>query len=461
VLERDDSGRLLKALSRMNLMLVPLDRRDCEYRYHRMFAETLRAELRRSEPQMEANLHRRASIWYGDHGDKDRSIDHAVAAADLQRAGDLLWCHAADILGYEYGGHLSEWLSRFSSEQLGGSAKLALAAAADSLLSGDRELVEHWAAVALRRLDGDVPQSEHEALEGELLLICATVAEDRLDRLADRAETASAAVPHDSLWRALGDLLQGVAHHLTGDRERARELLEQGARRAAPGSPSMQALCLAQLGLLAMEEQDWPAAESALARARAQVERSGFHGYPLSALVYAVSAEVHAHVGRIEASKLELREADRLLGALNDFSPWYEAECRIAMARAATRLSDPREGRALIGQAARLLQRAPDAEVALGWVEDCLAQLDQTSASTAGDEWSLTTAELRILQFLPTCLSLREIAERLYVSANTVKTHARSVYRKLGASSRGEAVSRARNAGLLDEATHAGVAWPA
>jgi LuxR family transcriptional regulator, maltose regulon positive regulatory protein len=460
VLERADSGRLLKALSRKNLMLLPLDRRDHEYRYHRMFGETLRAELRRAEPQTEVVLHRRASLWYGEHGDVARSIDHAVAAGDLQRAGDLLWAHAPGILGYEYGGHLSEWLCRFSHEQLASSAKLSLSAAADSLLSGDRELVEHWAGAALRRIDRDVPADERDALEGEILLICATVAEDRLDRLAERAEAACAWVPDDSPWRALGDLLQGVAYHLTGERGRARELLEHGARRAAPGSPSMQALCLAQLGLLAIEEQDWPAAESVVARARAQVDRSGFHGYPASALVYAVSAEVHAHVGRIEASKLALREATRLLEALTDFSPWYEAECQIAMARAAARLSDPREARALLGEAARQLQRVPDAEVALEWVEETRAQLSRSSASSSGAEWSLTTAELRILQFLPTCLSLREIAERLYVSANTVKTHARSVYRKLGASSRGEAVARARQAGLLDEAIHAGVAWP-
>ena len=65
-----------------------------------------------------------------------------------------------------------------------------------------------------------------------------------------------------------------------------------------------------------------------------------------------------------------------------------------------------------------------------------------------------------MLQFLPTHLSFPDIAERLYVSANTVKTHARSVYRKLDASSRGEAVARARHAGLLDQASHAGVGHP-
>src|SRR5919204_4445609 len=98
VLERADSARVLKRLSRTNLMLVPLDRSDDEYRYHRLFAQALRAELRRSEPTMEATLHRRASTWYGDHGDIERSIEHAVAAGDLAHAGELIWSHTPTLL---------------------------------------------------------------------------------------------------------------------------------------------------------------------------------------------------------------------------------------------------------------------------------------------------------------------------------------------------------------------------
>jgi LuxR family maltose regulon positive regulatory protein len=62
---------------------------------------------------------------------------------------------------------------------------------------------------------------------------------------------------------------------------------------------------------------------------------------------------------------------------------------------------------------------------------------------------SLTTAEIRVLQFLPTNLSFREIAGRLYVSRFTVKSQALSVYRKLSVSSRTEAVERARALGLV------------
>lgn len=450
VLERSGSARTLKTLSRGNPMVVPLDRGDTTYRYHRLFAQALRAELRRAEPEVEESLHARASTWFGERGDVHRSIEHAIAAGNIELAGDRLRSHSASLLGYGHRAKLDGWLSGFSSEQIAGEPALALTAAAVSLVDGDRNLVEHWTSAVLRHVD--------HSLHGEALLLRSATAEDAVGRMGQLADTACGELPEHSDWRALGDLLQGVAHHLTGDGDRAGRLLEEGVRRAGAQSPWIQSLCLAQLGLLAVEREDWATAESFAARAKAQVERSGLAEYPTCALVYAVSSEVLAHTGRIDASKAVARHASRLLSALPDFTPWYVGECRIALARAALRLGDIHQARGLVAAAARELQRSPDAQVALGWVKTCRTQVVRSSASAAGQEWCLTTAELRILQFLPTHLSLREIAERLYVSANTVKTHARSVYRKLGASSRGDAVVRARKAGLLDEALHAGVA---
>ena len=456
VLERADSARILKRMSRMNLMLVPLDRSDDEYRYHRLFAQTLRAELRHSEPGTEAGLHRRASVWYREHGDIERSIEHAVEAGDMGRAGELIWSRAASALGFGQVAQLERWLGAFSDAQLADSQPLALAAAAHGLVGGDRNLVEHWTSAAMRAAGAD----GSAALAAEGALLRAMVAEDRVDRMGELAAAACAELPDDSPWQGLGCLEQGVARHLSGEREAARGLLEEGARRSAATSPNIQALCLAQLTLLAIERRDSAVAESLAARAKAQVERSGTSGYATSALVYALSSDVEGRLGRVEASQAAAREAMRLLSELTDFSPWYEAECRIALARAALRLGDARLARDLLSEAARQLERSADAKVALAWIDDCQAQAELSSASTGGREWALTTAELRVLQFLPTHLSFPDIAERLYVSANTVKTHARSVYRKLDASSRGEAVARARHAGLLDQASHAGVGRP-
>ena len=76
-----------------------------------------------------------------------------------------------------------------------------------------------------------------------------------------------------------------------------------------------------------------------------------------------------------------------------------------------------------------------------------LAATSRNEGCAVGEE--LTPKELEVLRLLPTRLSRREIAARLYVSLNTVKTHQRAVYRKLRVEHRGAAVSRAQELGLL------------
>ena len=92
----------------------------------------------------------------------------------------------------------------------------------------------------------------------------------------------------------------------------------------------------------------------------------------------------------------------------------------------------------------------PETTAVHAWIDDTWERADTFAAGAVGGPSTLTTAELRVLRFLPSHLSFREIAERLHVSANTVKTQAHAVYRKLDASSRSEAVDRAREVGLVD-----------
>jgi LuxR family maltose regulon positive regulatory protein len=168
-------------------------------------------------------------------------------------------------------------------------------------------------------------------------------------------------------------------------------------------------------------------------------------------LVHAVSAWVRAHEGKVERAQADATDTKRLLLKLTDFPPWYEVETRLTLAAACMRLDDLEYGRTLLGEAAKMLERTPDATILRRWLEHSQASLKSASAEGRGRELSLTRAELRTLQFLPSHLSFREIAERIYVSPNTVKTQARAVYRKLDASSRAEAVEKAREAGLLEE----------
>jgi LuxR family maltose regulon positive regulatory protein len=146
-----------------------------------------------------------------------------------------------------------------------------------------------------------------------------------------------------------------------------------------------------------------------------------------------------------------MKHSQRLLGLLVEFPAWYEAEARIALARASIRLDDPAAARVLLADASRFLEEDPEAVTLVKMLEETQSSLNEISAGNGRGRAGLTPAELRLLPFLPTHLSLREIADRLFVSQNTVKTQAQAVYRKLDCSGRAEAVEKARRTGLLEE----------
>ena len=131
--------------------------------------------------------------------------------------------------------------------------------------------------------------------------------------------------------------------------------------------------------------------------------------------------------------------------------PWYEVEARVAMARAScpARRRAARAHAALAGLA-RSARRIPDATILRGWLDEVWSEIDDVGVSALNGACSLTMAELRILRFLPTHLSFREIGSRLHVSTNTVKSQAHAVYAKLGVSSRSEAVRAGSELGLIE-----------
>ena len=443
VLERTGSAGTLAELAGSNVPLVPLDRTDQRYRYHRLLRETLRAELRRRDPELEPALHRRASDWHRRAGDPDLAVHHAICAGDVQGAGELVWGSVVAAIGHGRRATIDGWLDRFTDAQIAAHPTLALAAANSRLARGRGDLAEHWASAAASARRSDVD-------EAGIALMRAALARDGIAQMQRDARRAYGLMRDDDPWRALCCLLSGTAHEVAGRRDAAVAHLEEGARRAAVAAPDVHALCLTQLAVLAVAEEDWQAAAALIARARSQIDRHGLATSATVALVFAASATVRAHRGCVEEARSDLQAALRLQSALTDFAPWYELELRILVARAAVRLSDVNVARTALVEGSRLLRRVPEAAGIAAWLEDAWARHDAFRASESAPSSALTTAELRILRFLPTHLSLREIAERAHVSANTVKSQANAVYRKLDVRCRSEAVARACELGLLD-----------
>jgi LuxR family maltose regulon positive regulatory protein len=442
------SARILATLARSNVLLVSLDRGGTSYRYHPLFREMLHSELRRLDPGREPELHARASAWHEEHGDLDSAIHHAVAAGNPEHSGELLWRHASSYIGHGRNDALAGWLNHFNDDQLAAVPSLAVAAASSRLAAGDGDHARHWTSAAARNL-ARRPSSKQYPLNGAVLLLRALLAERGLAHLGRDAARAWAVASEHGESRSFSRLLAGASHQLAGDRARARAALDDGARSSAVAAPHVQALCLAQLALLEIDGDDWDAAAILAERARSRVEGCGLAEYPIVALVYAVSALTRSHCGPVADADRDLRTASRLVDRLVDFIPWYEAETRVTLARASLGLSDVAGARSLIAEATRLVRRSPESPTLCAWVTEACSQLEAATGS-AGDGLTLTAAELRVLRMLPTHLSFPAIAKQLFVSPNTVKTHVRALYRKLDASSRSEAVSRAAAAGLLD-----------
>jgi LuxR family transcriptional regulator, maltose regulon positive regulatory protein len=457
VLERSGSARVLRELERANLPLEPLDHRDRSYRYQPLFRQMLRSELHRREPDLEARLNRRASTWYADREQFQEAIDHAIAAGDQTRAAELIWARLGPCIAAGDRKAVGDWLDHFSDRTVAHSPQLALCAAHLYLALGEGELGRHWASVAHERFDEAA--SDDPELLADLLTLRATLPHDGIAQMGRDATRAAELHPPDSPWRGISCFYSGAACQLRGDSLKARELLEEGARRGAANAPLVQVFCLTQLTMLHLDRDDLENALRVVAQAREQLKRFHLDVYPVMAFAFAASSLTRSREGRTEEAVADRKAAIELLERLVGFPDWYLAETCIMLARASMNLDDAPRAKSLLDEATVFAARVADGPTLHRWLSECLASA--SSVSGGHDRAELTPAELRTLQFLPSHLSFRAIAERSFVSPNTVKTQAQAIYRKLDASSRAAAVDRAREVGLLPDEPSAPMGeWP-
>lgn len=448
VLGRKRSATLLAELARMNVPLRPVDASHEWYRLHGLFREMLQTELRRADPEAEPALHGRASDWHIGAGNRDGAIDHARRAGDPDRTGELLWADLHRYLGEGRNDAVQQWLDGVTAERAGGSARLALAAAYSNLALGSVAVAEQWSRSATVSLS-EMPEGSMQAERACALIIEAWTARSGASMMDREAGRAYDLLPNDSPWRASCCFLLGTAALLMGDQAGAERVLEEGAARGAVVAPDAAALCLAQLAVLAGQRDEDERASDFARRAGSIVSEHGLSRYPLSALVFGVCANADMRAGRVDEANAAVAHCLGLLDRLDDSLSWYGAEARILLARVSLALGDVAGARELLADASRQGRRMADVVVFQRWFDDAWDQFDARAENALAGVATLTTAELRVLRFLPTHYSFHEIAERLHVSSNTVKTHVHAVYRKLDASSRSQAVAQATQAGLL------------
>jgi LuxR family maltose regulon positive regulatory protein len=444
-----DSTRLMEKLSRQNLLVEPVDGPGDWYRYHPLLRQLLQAELRRDDPELIPELHLRASRWFEATGDPEEAIEQAHLAGDAERFGRLVLGAMQPVWASGRVDTVQRWMERLGHESpsVHTPAMIAHGALIFGLLGQEGD-TERWAAVA-ESLPTTGVLPDGSTVEGTLAYLRANLC--RAGPLEMRRDAAAAleGLGPASPYRATMHHTEGLSYLLEGDLEQADTSFAHAYDLAASVETSpMAALVLTEQFLVAVEREDWSAADSLIKRALEIVSRGPFDGYWTSALVYAAAAHAAVHHGTMPEARQYVRRAARLRPLLTYALPVVSVQALLELAHTYLALIDPAGARAVLDQIKAILRQRPDLGVLVETTRRLDERVSQITAATPVGASSLTTAELRLVPFLPTRLTYSEIGEKLFISRHTVKTQATSVYRKLGASSRNEAVDRMTELGF-------------
>jgi LuxR family maltose regulon positive regulatory protein len=360
---REDAGRVLAELERTNGFVVALKSRPGAYRYHRMFGELLRAELRRRSPDQVTDLHRRAAAWHADRHMPPDALRHALAGHDWARATELLVRHWPELIPY---GPESDQVPAPAippppASALRADPALALAYAAAFLDAQDRTSATAFLRLAQRHRDR-MPQGQRaryalvaaalRLAEAQLYGDQAAVlpaARQLLDLSATAGAGAAAARPVPAAGAApAGTRNAGPAKAAgpatpTGPSGAGDGAAVAGERAFRAADPAARSVALAAVGVAEMEAGDLASAGYALAAGLTEARAAGLTR-PASACAGRL-AVVHAVRG-------ELRDAGEAARAYPGGSLADRAHAHLALALVALHRDELAEAAAHLDRAA-------------------------------------------------------------------------------------------------------------
>ncbi|MEU6847129.1 LuxR C-terminal-related transcriptional regulator [Streptomyces sp. NPDC046716] len=482
----DDIGGHFADLVRENSFLHPLG--HGWYRCHQMFADVLRMCLRHESPGLVVPLHRRAAGWLGAHGRLAEAVGHLLAAGDRDLAGELIVRHLAigQVLGLSRS-PLPDGLTRGGPQEPGsaGRPEAALLAAAVARVRGDDQACGRYLALAERLLaepPDDAHVEEGRAQDGpqeadrtaRCRLAHAVIRMDRL-RAGDPGQAYAAALevegigpllPHAALAQhpeipALTLAVRG-AYEIRAGHLKAAEASLTGALKAAgaAGNGALRRDCLVELALLEAVRGRFRAADELAAHATQPPLPSWCAAERSQAALHLVRAWVELARGEPGRARHELARADNVLRTSPDV---FLAELRalatgvaVAVERGGPLGCGPKVLDELLHSARLPVTVLRTVTPACAFVLDAArngrapgaAVPDRAGGRPARAE-QLSPRERDVLDRLAQMMTTEEIAAELYLSVNTVKTHLKSVYRKLAVTRRSAAVRRARELQIL------------
>jgi LuxR family maltose regulon positive regulatory protein len=449
VLETHGSAAMLAEIERANLFLVPVDRHGETYRFHQLFADVLQRELARTNPAAVARLHTRASAWFEAQGDVEAAVAHAIAGRDLTRASDLVTLHQRSLANDGRLTTLGRWLEKLSWPEATAEPQLALVRASLAAQTArPAEEIERWLAVAAADAHSGPLANGIASVESCVAILRSLYLTQGVSPAVAAARRALELEPPGSGWRRQALLALGQALYLRGKRGEARAPLAEAhrlpyARDHAPASAAV----LAYLALAELDTGNLAAAKRHVTASRELLETHGLAESYVATNTHVALAGIHAAGADVNSEASELELAARL-SAPSQPSHWH-AHALLRLASARHRLGDPDAARQALESARADLEILPDPGMLSTLAEEVAAELSAPLRHEGFYGEPLSEAELRVLSLLVADRSVAEVARELFLAPTTVKTHRRTIYRKLGVTNRQEAIARAAELSLV------------
>ncbi len=445
-----DASDRLQVLAASGGFITAADARGHSYRMHGLFREALRSLLEETTPPEQVReLHRRAALELERAGDVPGAIAHAIQAEQPELGADALTAQLPHLIGEP---DLATLRAGVDALRACGDiihAPLELSAALlDGLTGALARAAASLHAAEGAGWSGPVPGG-WASLDGAVAIIAGSFLDT--DVAIDRIVDAARATPSGSPWTSLAQYAAGRRSYLSGDLDTAREwfqlptaAVERVGVDAGSGERLVAALASSYLAIIATDERRPARAEAALARASGWLG-DGWHDLE-------VTAPLHLAQGVIEIAANRPIEAEQALAAARRLareSGAMQLHAVLELTRAAELRGNLDDARQYLAEAEGIAPELADCELLQKRLVAFVRLLHPASLSQAALIAPITAGEMAVLRRLPTDQTQVEIAEALQLSINTVKSHLRSIYQKLGVSSRPAALRRARALGLL------------
>lgn len=434
------SATLLHELERTNLFLVPLDDERRWYRFHHLFAAVARGQLEISRPDDLRALHARAATWFNDNAFVDEAIEHSIAADRIDLAADVIQQH---WLQYVDAGRMATvlgWIESIGPPPPDAEPTTSMTAAWVAALIGDQTtLATRLGELDTSRRVGPLPDGSRSVESAVAMINGLFGYGGPTEMMAGARRAVTLETDQRSPFYAVAQVSLGHAAYVAGDLDQATGPLAK-ARHNDHAPAIIQALGLATESLVNCEMGDYACGRERAEQAMHVVEARGLRAVPQASLAYTALGNAQATAGDTEDALVTLSRGLVLRSESTAQWPWGMIHHLLVNARVAAEAGRLGLARELLTDLETRLATFSDEMTAMHARVAAVRRIAQANPPVKLIGEPLTSRETDVLRLLQGTLSLHEIAAELYLSFNTVKTHTRAVYRKLGVHNREDAV---------------------